>query len=179
MGWTSTALACVAMSWVACCTPRSAEAEKAQSCVTECGMLFEGEANGAVDCKSLQEAEDVSRKAYDDHLCSEDERFCLQNSCSPLFGYQIKAEDATAWTENGEAARIGETDVESKIMVIGRSSDWRHSSLPHEMVHVIQNGQPPADWIESDQESANGNGHAGWTDHFVYGTIQLIRTGAY
>lgn len=177
LNWTTTTIACVAMAFVSCCTnPPRPDVKRA--CVSYCGMLFQDEPNGSMSCSQLQTAEDKTLDAFDENLCKEDPRFCRKAACKSLFGWQITAEDNVVGTENGSAFYLGESECRTKTMLLCRNSDWRHGSFPHELAHVVQDCKPLASWQETEREQSLGGGHAGWTEHNVYGTIDQIRHGS-
>lgn len=166
----------VMLSLVAsCCTVQHPEAKR--SCVSYCGMLFEGTPNGSMSCSQLQTAEDTTLAAYDAKLRAEDQRFCRANACKAIFGWQVETDDAVIATSNGSDFYLGASTCESKTMVLMANQDWRHGSYPHELAHVVQDCSPPNDWEETPHEHDMGSGHAGWTEHNVYKTIDSIRHG--
>lgn len=175
----------LAVLLASCCHVKPARPSQVESCVSACGMLFEGVPNGAVSCEDLQEIEDVTRAAMDRDHCADDARMCKSMSCGELFGYQVIAEDADAivWIHgmNILGPFVGVTDTASKTITVANSEDWRHGSLSHEMVHAMQNGTPLPNWIETDHEAGlnggGGHGHSGWTEHGVYKTLEDIQEG--
>lgn len=162
----------------ACCTAPIKPKAKGQECVSYCGILFAGVPNGAMSCDQLQTAEDESRKLWDKKLCKQDSRFCMANSCAPLFGWQIHTEDAEAllFYDGNEVVGpfVGLSRLGSKEMYLAKSADWKHGSFPHEIVHVIQNGDYHG-WRESKLDAMHGGGHNGWTAHGVFRAIDELR----
>lgn len=130
-----------------------------------------------MSCDVLQHAEDVVLDAYDKNLCNEDPRFCRKAACSALFGWQLTTGEEVVGTEDGSQFYVGYSQCRSKVMFLCANQDWRHGSFPHELAHVVQNCEPSSEWTETEREADLGPGHAGWTEHNVYGTIDNIRKG--
>lgn len=146
-------------------------------CVSTCGMLLEDVNNGAISCTYLNEAEETTLAAFDQKLCSEDERFCKKNACDALFGWQIYAPRETVATQNGSDFYVGLSRCRYKVMEIYANSDWRHGAYPHELAHAVFTCVPPQPTWEESAEDGKAIGHEGWFEHGVYGVLDQIERG--
>lgn len=128
------------------------------SCVTPCGIRLVRE-NFAVSCSSLQAAEPVILEAFDG-IKGNDERFARDTACKSLSGLKLYGRKEFVWAVETGVLVLGVTYCEEMRQEVGESPEGiYHTSLAHEMAHVVQHcdtrmSAGPGDYDDS---------HGGWT----------------
>lgn len=139
---------------VASCAGR----QVASKCITPCGISLMHE-NYALTCESLKEAEPVILEAFDG-IKSKDPRFAKDLACKSLDGLELYGRKEFVWAIPNGPLVLGVTYCEMMRQEVGESPEGiYHTSLAHEMAHVIQHCDSglPAGPGDTDDD------HGGWT----------------
>lgn len=130
-----------------------------QGCITRCGMHLNKE-NYAGTCSTVSDSESVILDAFDS-LKDKDPRFAKDVACKALEGLELYGRKEYVWSIPPSGPLVlGVTYCESKVTEFGENPRGiLHTSLAHELAHVIQNcdSRLPAGRGDTD------DGHGGWT----------------
>lgn len=164
---------------------------KQPPCVSQCGMLLETKGNGAIDCKTLDEAEDYLLTQIDKYFCDTYPTHCKKYACGQVFGWQVKADTAEIMVTDVSSTFIGKdggtesmpiripvsglANCKTKEMWLGAGDNWRKGSYPHELLHIIQDCTGPGKETTNDTEGTSG--HEGWTEGGFYEFLARVRSG--
>lgn len=145
-------------------------------------MLLDGAETRSLNCETLQEMEDTVLKAANEQLCKGDYHMCQPYSCGQVFGWQAIALPEVVWNTKVllnkaplEIPVVGLSDCNTKVVQIARSYDWRSSSYPHEMLHIMQDCKGTGE--ESERDSKSGVGHEGWEEQGLFDFVESFTEG--
>lgn len=112
-------------------------AEKSIQCRTTCGMQVLDSPQAPAFCAGLQAAEDRIVPVLT-KLAPTDARFA--DPCKAVRGWRIQVASVDSW-DGGSQQVSGQTYCDNMLMIVNNAKPLA-GSLPHEMIHAVQDCSP-------------------------------------
>lgn len=121
------------------------------ACRTPCGLEFEELPDGWT-CDNAKEVETAALEAFQ---ATSDDRL---KRCGHVRFYRVEIEHSASFrdleADGGARVVYATTDCQTRRTVLG-SRPYKESSLPHEMVHMLQDCEPLPPFDEKDYYHSN------------------------